>query len=119
MSRRVHHAPSAAAPRSVQSRLLVVRAAASSTDVPPNVAEARAWIAAWRAKQQPQQGGASGNGKPAAAAAAPPKAAAAPKAAKGAGKFAAASSMPDGTLVFTAEQLSAVKFSDVKLKGKK
>ena len=96
------------------TRRVVVRAAAK-TEVPPNVAEARAWIAAWRAKQGQQPKPASGNGKPAAAAA--PKAT---KAAKGAGgKFGAASAMPDGTLVFTAEQLTSVDYSDVKLKGKK
>lgn len=89
--------------------------AVASAEVPPNVAEARAWIAAWRAKQQ-QPAAASSNGKPAAAA---PKPAAAKKAGKGAGKFGASASMADGTLVFTADQLQAVNYSDIKLKGSK
>lgn len=81
------------------------------TDVPPNVAEARAWIAAWRAKQQ-QPAAASGNGN------GNGKAAAAPAAAQRGGKFGASASFSDGTMVFTADQLKSVDYSDVKLKGK-
>jgi hypothetical protein len=92
--------------------------AAASSEVPPNVAEARAWIAAWRAKQQ--QGGAAvpasnGNG---ASSAAKPAAAAARAPAKGAGgKFGASASFSDGTLLFTAADLASVQYTDVKLKG--
>jgi hypothetical protein len=82
------------------------------TDVPPNVAEARAWIAAWRARQQqPASAAASGNGTSKAAAAAP-------KAAQRGSKFGASASFSDGTLVFTADQLQSVDYSDVKLKAK-
>jgi hypothetical protein len=80
------------------------------TDVPPNVAEARAWIAAWRAKQQPASAAASGNGTS--------KAASAPKAAQRGSKFGASASFSDGTMVFTADQLQSVDYSDVKLKAK-
>jgi hypothetical protein len=89
--------------------------AAASTDVPPNVAEARAWIAAWRAKQQ-QPAAASGNGaKPAAAA----KSAGKGAAKVAGGKFGASASFSDGTLVFTADQLQSVDYGDVKLQSKK
>jgi hypothetical protein len=91
--------------------------AVASTEVPPNVAEARAWIANWRAKQgAAPAAAANGNGTAAAAKPAGKKAAAPAKAAGG--KFGAASSMADGTLVFTADQLQSVDYSDVKLAGK-
>lgn len=95
--------------------------AAAKTDVPPNVAEARAWIAAWRAKQQQQPAAASGNGASAAPAAKPAAAKGAGKgAAKSAGgKFGASASFSDGTLVFTADQLQSVDYGDVKLQSKK
>lgn len=106
---RTQSACSTAAPRARPvSRRRVVMAAAN-TEVPPNVAEARAWIAAWRAKQQqaaaPAASSGNGTGKAGKAAAAP-----------AGGKLAAASSA-DGTLVFTADQLKAVSYADV-LKGK-
>jgi hypothetical protein len=76
------------------------------SEVPPNVAEARAWIAAWRAQQ----------GK----AAAPPAAsngngAAQPAAvkAKAGGGAKAGAKAADGTLVFTAEQLQAVSYDQL------
>lgn len=115
------------------SRRPSIRVAASS-DVAPNVAEARAWIAAWRSKQgrmappaeaaapapAPTPTNGKGKSKTAAtavapvAAAAPPAAKAAP--AKSQSKFGPSKSFDDGTLVFTADQLTAVKYTDVKLK---
>lgn len=89
--------------------------AAASSEVPPNVAEARAWIAAWRAKQQQQGAAPSSNGNGASAEPAKPAAARAP--AKGAGKFGASASFSDGTLLFTAADLASVQYADVKLKG--
>lgn len=106
----------ACAPQLQPARRRVIAAAKAKgqkayTDVPPNVAEARAWIAAWRAKQQqPASAAASGNGTS--------KAASAPKAAQRGSKFGASASFSDGTLVFTADQLQSVDYSDVKLKAK-
>lgn len=90
--------------------------AAARSEVPPNVAEARAWIAAWRAKQQQQGAAPSSNGN-GASAAAPAQPAAARAPAKGAGKFGASASFSDGTLLFTAADLASVQYTDVKLKG--
>jgi hypothetical protein len=96
---------------------VLVRAAA--TDVPPNVAEARAWIAAWRAKQAggaapaAAANGASSNGMPKAATNGRPAAAG------GGGKFTASASFSDGTLVFTADQLQSVNYGDVLKANKK
>lgn len=127
-----------------KSRRLTVRVAASS-DVPPNVAEARAWIAAWRSKQgrmappaeaaaplhAPTPTNGKGKGKKAAkaaiaeapveaAAVAPAAAAPAPRAApaKPQSKFGPSKSFDDGTLVFTADQLTSIKYTDVKLQKK-
>lgn len=112
------------------ARQRVVSAAASS-EVPPNVAEARAWIAAWRAANEvaPAVEGPAGNGVPsrrrapkakaaeAAAAEAPaveePAAAAGEAPAAPQNKFGAAQSMADGTLVFTADQLKSVEYNEV------
>lgn len=101
----------------VPRRCVVVRA--SSADVPPNVLEAREWIARWRARQA-----AEGNG--AAAPAAAPQASAKPSKSS---KPAAAPSQwgsvkPDGTIVFTSTQLKDAKTSQdaadaLKSKGKK
>lgn len=113
MSVRKASASLAAAP----PRRRVVVAAASSTQVPPNVAEARAWIAAWRAKQGQAAAASNGNGNGAAPAAPATPTKAAGKSAGG--KFGGAAAA-DGTVVFTADQLMAVNYSDVKLKqGKK
>ncbi|KAF6260822.1 hypothetical protein COO60DRAFT_849275 [Scenedesmus sp. NREL 46B-D3] len=123
--------------------------ASASGDVPPNVAEARAWIAAWKAKQQGASAAApaaepvaaevatagsngkgknnrrrksTGTGKAAAepAPAAAPKAAAPAAAAEAAPAPApepanklAATALKDGTLVFTADQLKSIGYSDV------
>lgn len=109
--------------------------ASASGDVPPNVAEARAWIAAWKAKQQGSAAAApaaaevatagsngkgsgrrrksTGTGKAAAEAAAPAAVAeAAAPAAKPANKM-AATALKDGTLVFTADQLKSIDYTDV------
>jgi hypothetical protein len=86
-----------APPRQSKQRLRVV---AKASEVPPNVQEAREWIAAWRAKQ--------GKSKPSEAPAAP----------SGNGKLAPVKSFKDGTLLFTADSLAAVKYDDIKLKGK-
>jgi hypothetical protein len=78
--------------------------------VPPNVQEARDWIAAWKAKQQ-------GSAKPASSSnngAAPPKA----KPTEPKSKLGPAKSFSDGTMLFTADSLSAVQYKDIKLKGK-
>eukprot|EP00877_Chromochloris_zofingiensis_P000270 jgi/Chrzof1/10243/Cz04g34010.t1 len=105
-------------------RLSTVRVACSS-GVPANVADARAWIAAWRASQQ------QGSPAPKAAQAEAPKPVTkdAPKStAKTAapadpsssnGKFAPCKSFPDGTLLFSAESLGSVKYQDVNLKKDK
>lgn len=116
--RRMQAACTPAGSRATQPARRRVVMAAASTDVPPNVAEARAWIAAWRAKQQ-KPAAASGNGNGTSAAPAAAKSAPAPKAAAGAGKFGASASFSDGTLVFTADQLQAVNYSDVNLKSSK
>lgn len=105
----------ACAPQPARRRVVAAAKAKGQkayTDVPPNVAEARAWIAAWRAKnQQATSAAASGNGTS--------KAASAPKAAqRGSGKFGASASFSDGTMVFTADQLQSVDYADVKLKAK-
>ena len=103
----------AAAPRPQQrprqARAAVAARAAAAAD---NVREAEEWVARWRAKNA----GAGGS------AAAAPKAAEGKKgggaAAAGAaagGKLAPCKSLPDGTVVFTAERLKSVKFGDVKL----
>lgn len=113
--------------------------ASASSDVPPNVAEARAWIAAWKAKQQGAAAAApaaapaaaevatagsngkgsgrrrksTGTGKAAAEAAAPAAVAeAAAPVAKPANKM-AATALKDGTLVFTADQLKSIDYTDV------
>jgi len=87
-----------------------VRAAASSSDVPPNVQEARAWIAAWKAKQQGSAKPASSAGNGAVAPKGKPEG---PK-----GKLGPSKSFSDGTLLFTADSLSAVQYKDIKLKAK-
>lgn len=107
---------------------------AASAEVPPNVQEARAWIAAWRAKQvrmapaevasqAPVSAPAHTNGKsknnkePKAAATASQAAPAAPTpSAKPNNKYGPSRSFDDGTLVFTADQLTSVKYSDVELR---
>jgi hypothetical protein len=90
------------------ARQRVVRTQAAA-DVPPNVAEARAWIAAWRARQQ----------RAPAAAKAPKQAAKAAAAAKPPSKMAPSRSFQDGTLLFTAETLSSISYKEVALKGAK
>lgn len=109
-----------------RSRRTTVRVAAS-TDVPPNVAEARAWIAAWRSKQgrmappaevaAPTPTNGTGKSKKAAKPASAEARAAAPAPpSQPKHKFGPSKSFDDGTLVFTADQLTAVKYKDVKLK---
>lgn len=110
---------STAAPKASQPSRRRVVLAVASTEVPPNVAEARAWIANWRSKQgAAPAAAANGNGTAAAAKPAGKKAAAAAPAKAAGGKFGAASSMADGTLVFTADQLQSVDYADVNLAGK-
>jgi hypothetical protein len=84
---------------------VVSRAAA---EVPPNVAEARAWIAAWRARQQRAAAPAKGS-----------KQAPKPAAAKPPNKMAPSRSFQDGTLLFTAEALSSISYKEAALKGAK
>jgi hypothetical protein len=111
-----------AAPRAAPSRAVPpprragVRAAVAVKDPADNLKEAQEWVARWRARQAANGGGRSGSGSdsdaPARRAAAAPAAAA--SGGKG-GKLQPCKSFSDGTLLFTADSLKAVKFSDVKL----
>lgn len=74
---------------------------ACSDDTPANVLEARAWIDNWKAKQ----GGS----------AALKRAAAARSGGGGGGGKMSGTPQADGTLLFTADSLQAVPYTDVKL----
>lgn len=89
---------------------IAVRAAQSGSDVPPNVAEARAWIAAWRAKhQQTSKAPATspngnGNGQSSHNGVVAPAA-----------TVAAPQMLKDGSMIFSAEALQAKNYNDFKL----
>lgn len=106
MQRLALRAPAAAraAPCAAPARRRAVAVRAGGGE-PAHVTEAREWVERWKARQAAGGAPAGGKGKKAAAAAAP----------AGGGKLEACKSLPDGTLVFTAERLKSVKFDDVKL----
>jgi hypothetical protein len=107
--------PSAAAarpavPRPACGERRLVRAAVSA-EKPANVTDAEEWVARWREKQADDatpRWKKDGNGKgsdedePAANG-------------KANGKLSPCKSLPDGTLLFTADSLKKVSFNDVKL----
>lgn len=80
----------------------VQRSAGGGGDVPPHVADARAWIAAWQSSIG-------------AAAPSTPKARAPARASGGGGPMAPSAVASDGTLSFTSDALTKVAYSDVKL----